>query len=212
MSVIPAAYSITYLSSFARKAAVSIINQPDSDLIRTSRLAGEGNRVILTIGNKVIYPSQGPCLIGPVVKKFIDGMPVRFYQLALLDDSGGKLLVPVDKVNAIGIRPLLNRSDIPELLGLLKKPAGAAKDWKQRANDNFKLLTSGSAFDLAEVVKSLTRLGEKKALSFRESQTLEKAKRLLIYEISEVMGETKNAAEEQIDKALKARRNAVNID
>jgi CarD family transcriptional regulator len=172
-----------------------------------ARMSGKENRVILTIGNKVVYPSQGPCLIGPVIKKVIDGRLVSFYQLALLDDSGGELLVPVDKVQAIGIRPLLNRSDIPNLLGLLMKPNGAEKDWKQRANDNFKLLTSGSAFDLAEIVKSLTILGEKRALSFRESQMLEKAKRLLIYELSEVMGETKNAAEEQIDKALKARKN-----
>src|SRR5215468_10182583 len=171
-----------------------------------ARMAGEKNRLILTSGNKVIYPSQGPCLIGPVIKKVIDGRPISFYQLALLDDSGGELFVPVDKAQTIGIRPLLNRSDIPKLLGLLMKPAGAAKDWKQRADDNFKLLTSGSAFDLAEIVKSLTRLGEKKALSFRESQTLEKARKLLIGEISEVMEETKSAVEEQIDEALKARK------
>jgi CarD family transcriptional regulator, regulator of rRNA transcription len=169
-------------------------------------MSGEVNRVILTSGNKVVYPSQGPCLIGPVVKKVIDGKQISFYQLALLDDSGGELLVPVDKAQTIGIRPLLNRSDIPKVLGLLNEPPGADKDWQRRANDNFKLLTSGSAFDLAEVVKSLTRLSEKKALSFRESQTLEKARKLLICEISEVMGETKSAAEKQIDEALKARK------
>jgi CarD family transcriptional regulator len=163
--------------------------------------------VILTSGSKVIYPSQGPCLIGPVIKKVIDGRPISFYRFALLDDSGGELFIPVDKVQTIGIRPLLNRSDVPKVLGLLKEPPGADKDWQQRANDNFKLLTSGSAFDLAEIVKSLTRLSEKKALSFRESRTLEKARKLLIGEISEVMEETKSAAEEQIDEALKARKN-----
>ena len=161
--------------------------------------------MILTSGNKVIYPYQGPCLIGPVIKKVIDGSPISFYRLALLDDSGGELFVPVDKVQSIGIRPLLNRSDIPKLLDLLKEPSGADKDWKQRADENFKLLTSGSTFDLAEVVKSLTKLGRKRELSFRESQTLEKARKLLIGEISEVMGETKSAAEEQIDEALRAR-------
>jgi len=158
--------------------------------------------MILTTGNKVCYPSQGPCLIGPVINIVIDGRPVMFYQLELLDDSGGELLVPVDKVQTIGIRPLLNQSDIPKLLNLLKKPAEEARDWKQRANDNIKLLTSGSAFDLAEIVKSLAKLGEKKTLSFRESQLLERAKRLLIYEVSEVMGETKSAAEKLIDEAL----------
>ncbi len=159
----------------------------------------------LSSGNKVIYPSHGPCLIGPVIKKVIDGRPISFYQLALLDDSGGELFIPVDKAQSRGIRPLLNRSDIPKLLGLLKKSAETVKDWKRRAEDNFKLLTSGSAFDLAEIVRSLTRLGEKKDLSFHESQTLEKAKKLLISEISEVMGETKSAAEEKINKALKGR-------
>jgi CarD family transcriptional regulator len=167
-------------------------------------MSGEENRVILTSGNKVIYPYQGPCLIGPVINKVIDGSPISFYRLALLDDSGGELFVPVDKVQTVGIRPLLNRSDIPKLLDLLKEPSGADKDWRQRADDNFKLLTSGSAFDLAEVVKSLTKLSRKRELSFRESQTLEKARKLLIGEISEVMGETKSAAEEQIDEALRA--------
>jgi CarD family transcriptional regulator len=162
------------------------------------------NRVILTSGNKVIYPSQGPCLIGQVIKKVIDGRPVSFYQLALLDDSGGELFVPIDKVQTIGIRPLLNRSDIPKLLGQLKGPYGLDKSWKQRADDNFKLLASGSAFDLAEIVKSLTKLSEKRSLSFEESRTLGKARKLLIGEISEVMGETKSAAEEQINNALKA--------
>jgi RNA polymerase-interacting CarD/CdnL/TRCF family regulator len=99
-------------------------------------------------------------------------------------------------------------SDIPKVLGQLKGPSGADKGWKQRADDNLKLLSSGSAFDLAEIVKSLTNLSEKRMLSFRESQTLEKARKLLIGEISEVMGETKSAAEEQINNALKGEATA----
>jgi CarD family transcriptional regulator len=141
-------------------------------------------------------------MIGPIIQKIINGAPISFYQLALLDDSGGELLVPVDKVQALGIRPLLNKSEIPKLLSLLSEPSEAAKDWKQRANDNFKMLASGSAFDLAAIVKSLTTLGEKKALSFRENQTLEKARKLLIDEISEVLGETRGAAGERVNTAL----------
>jgi RNA polymerase-interacting CarD/CdnL/TRCF family regulator len=80
------------------------------------------------------------------------------------------------------------------------------KDWKQRAHDNLKLLGSGSAFDLAEVVESLTKLNESKLLSFREGLMLEKAKRLLVCEISEVLGDTKIAAEARIDSALNARK------
>jgi RNA polymerase-interacting CarD/CdnL/TRCF family regulator len=92
------------------------------------------------------------------------------------------------------------------LFGQLKKAAAPATNWKQRAIEHSKLLTSGSPFDLAAVVESLTELNETKALSPRERQTLDRARKLLICEISEVMGETRNAAEEYIDQTLKARR------
>jgi CarD family transcriptional regulator len=156
----------------------------------------------LNVGNKVVYPSQGPCLIGGVVKKIVGGTPMSFYQLAVLDDKGGELFVPIDKVSALGIRQLLEKSEIPKLLGQLKKSTAAATNWKQRAMDNIKLLASGSAFDLAKVVESLTAANATKALSPRERQILDRARRILICEISEVMGETKNAAAEQLDQAL----------
>jgi CarD family transcriptional regulator len=130
-------------------------------------------------------------------------------RLVVLDDSGGELFVPVDKVQAIGIRPLLERSEIPKLLDQLMKRAKIAEDWKQRAKDNLKLFATGSAFDLAEIIKSLTELRETKTLSLRENWTLERARKLLICEIAEVMGETKIAAEEQVDQALKARKTAM---
>jgi CarD family transcriptional regulator len=167
--------------------------------------------MILRVGNKVVYPGQGPCVIDTVFVRVVDGAPKSFYHLVVLDESGGELFIPVDKAQAIGIRPLLERSEIPELLEQLMKRFKISKDWKQRANDNLKLFSSGSAFDLTEIVRSLTELGETKTLSIRESWTLERARKLLICEISEVMRETKSMAEERVDQALKARRTAMPI-
>jgi len=164
--------------------------------------------VNLDVGSVVMYPSQGPCLIGSVVEKEVAGIPISFYRLSLLDDRGGELFVPVEKVKDVGLRPLLKRSEIPRLLAQLMNPSQIEKGWKQRAQDNLKLLTSGSAFDLAEIVESLTALNESKPLSLRESWMLEKAKRLLVCEVSVVLGKTKIAAEEQIDKILSARKMA----
>jgi RNA polymerase-interacting CarD/CdnL/TRCF family regulator len=69
-----------------------------------------------------------------------------------------------------------------------------------------KLLISSSPFDLAVVVESLTHLNESRSLSLRENRILEKAKKLLVCEVSEVLGGTRIAAEEQINRALGARR------
>ena len=161
---------------------------------------------MLKFGSKVVYPYQGPCLIGGVVKRVIGGTAISFYQLALLDGTGGELFIPVDKIGGLGIRQLTAKSEIPKLLGLLKKSASTTTNWKQRAIDNFKLLTSGSIFDLAEVVESLTELNETRLLSPRDRQTLDRARRILICEISEVTGETKDAAEEEVDRALDVRK------
>jgi RNA polymerase-interacting CarD/CdnL/TRCF family regulator len=160
----------------------------------------------LSIGEKIFYPNHGPCLIGAVVKKIVGGTTTTFYRLAPLDDSGGELFVPVDKISRLGIRQLLARSEIPKLLGHLNTEAARIKNWKQRAIENSKLLASGSAFGLAEIVESLTDLNETRALAPYDRQTLERAKKLLVCEIAEVLGETKIAAAEQVDKALQAHK------
>jgi RNA polymerase-interacting CarD/CdnL/TRCF family regulator len=165
--------------------------------------------VILTVGSTVFYPCQGPCLVGAAVERSVAGESRNFYHLIVLNDSGGELFVPEDKVQTIGIRPLVKRSDVPKLLGQLMKTSEMAKDWKQRADDILRLFTSGSAFDLAQIVGSLTELSKTKKLSIRESWTLVRVRNLLVCEISEVMGETKSAAEEQVDQALRARKIAV---
>jgi RNA polymerase-interacting CarD/CdnL/TRCF family regulator len=160
----------------------------------------------LTIGNKAIYPGQGPCRIFRVVKRVVDARVMMFYHLTVLDDSRGDLFVPVEKARSIGVRLLMKRSEIPKLLAHLKKTTASADTWKQRATDNMKLFNSGSPYDLAEVVASLTDLGLTRSLTVGESVTLGKARKLLIGEISEVMGETKVAVEEQIDSALKRKK------
>ena len=167
----------------------------------------------LTSGSKVVYPSRGPCLIGPVVDKTIGGKATKFYRLALLDDSSGEVFVPVDNLHDLKVRALVNRSDIPKLLGRLKtqsalsKDMAVAKNWRQRNTDNLRLFSSGSAFDLADVVEALTELSEAKALSAHERETLSRARRLLACEISEVIGESKAAAQARMDEALQSRHN-----
>lgn len=161
--------------------------------------------MVLNIGNKVIYPSHGPCLISSIVDKVVNEQVMTFYELNVLNDGRGTLLVPVEKAKTIGLRPLLKKPEIPRLLDQLKRPSKASPDRKQRVRDNLKLLLSGSAFDLAEIVESLSELVETKALSQGERGTLERAKRLLVCEIAEVTGETKEEVEEQVDRALIAR-------
>jgi len=164
---------------------------------------------MLTVGSKVVYPGQGPCLVGEAVERVVAGKRRRFHHLVVLDNRGSELFIPVDRAQTIDVRPLVKRSDVPKLLDRLTKTSEMAKGWKQRANDILRLFTSGSAFDLAEIVGALTELSKAKALSLRESWMLARARTLLVCEISEVMGGPKSVAEEQVDQSLRTRKIAV---
>jgi RNA polymerase-interacting CarD/CdnL/TRCF family regulator len=164
----------------------------------------------LTVGAKVVYPGRGPCLVGAIVQKVIDGASTSFYPLAILDDSSGQLFVPVNNRQNLQIRCLIPRSEIPKLLDCLSHHNGAAvspataKTRRQRAVDISRLFTSGSPFDLATVVESLSGLNDAKALTPNERDTLRRARKLLACEISEAMSENQTAAEARIDNALAA--------
>lgn len=170
----------------------------------------------LSVGNKVVYPGRGPCLIGAVVRKVVCGASASFYRLALLDDSGAELFVPVEQSSDLHIRALLDRSEIPKLLDNLKTRAGAAKDfaapknWRGRNLENLKLFNSGSIFELARMVESLTQLSGTKTLAPHEREALERARKLVVSEIAAVMDESKSAAEARIDSALESGKKKTN--
>jgi CarD family transcriptional regulator len=63
-------------------------------------------------------------------------------------------------------------------------------------------MRTGSIYDMADVLKSLTFLAKSKSLSFREKRMLDRAKALIISEISEVMQTTAQAIEDRVNEAL----------
>lgn len=170
----------------------------------------------LIVGKKVYYPGRGPCIVEAVVEKVVCGTAAKFYKLALLDGSAAELFVPVGNSSDLRLRALLGRSEIPKLLLHIKTRAGAprdvatAKNWRQRELEKLKLFRSGTLFDIADVVESLTQLGNGKNLAIDERETLHRARNLLICEISEVMHESRTAAEARIDSVLNPGESALN--
>jgi CarD family transcriptional regulator len=76
------------------------------------------------------------------------------------------------------------------------------QNWKGRFKDNSDKMRSGSIYEVADVLKSLTFLAKSKSLSFREKRMLDRAKFLIISEVSEVVRETAIAIEGRVDLAL----------
>ena len=71
-------------------------------------------------------------------------------------------------------------------------------NWKGRFKENSDKMRTGSLFEVAVVLKGLTYLSRKKALSFREKRMLDRARFLIITEVSEVTRELSGAIEGRV--------------
>jgi len=76
------------------------------------------------------------------------------------------------------------------------------QNWKGRFKDNSDRMRTGSIYDVVEVLKSLSHLARSKSLSFREKRMLDRAKFLVVSEISEVMGQKSPAIDERVEQML----------
>ena len=125
-----------------------------------------------------------------------------FYSLRMLD-SGTIVLVPVDNVETVGLRRAIGDHEVKKLFTLL----GNGKiinhqNWKGRFKDNSDKMRTGSIYDVVDVLKNLTYLSKSKNLSFREKRMLDRAKFLVVSEISEVIGDSSETTDQKVNKAL----------
>ena len=154
------------------------------------------------VGDKVIYPNHGLGIVERIEEKTILGTTCGFYHLRIVANET-TVLVPVANVDGVGLRRAISDEDVERLFGLLGDgKIDNHQNWKGRFKDNSDKMRSGSIYDVADVLKSLTFLAKSKSLSFREKRMLDRAKFLIISEVSEVMRETAASIEGRVDSAL----------
>jgi CarD family transcriptional regulator len=158
--------------------------------------------VTFEVGDKVIYPNHGLGIVERIEDKTILGTTCGFYHLRIVANDT-TVLVPVSNVDGVGLRRAISDEEVERLFGLLGDgKIDNHQNWKGRFKDNSDKMRSGSIYEVADVLKSLTFLAKSKSLSFREKRMLDRAKFLIISEVSEVMRETAAAIEGRVDNAL----------
>lgn len=138
----------------------------------------------LEIGQKVAYPGQGVCLVESVKKREIGENSINVYLLRVLNDNS-IIFVPTANAGSVGLRPLISQKQCKCLIDQLSEDFETVSDnWKTRSRAFMDKLQSGDIFAAADVLKQLTYLSHEKRLSFREQTLLEKAKFLIVSEIT----------------------------
>src|SRR5918995_1287280 len=193
-----------FLAGFRCLNALLALYSEDCTLGRTPNLLTFlcGGHVTFQVGDKVIYPNHGLGVVQGIETKTILGTTCGFYHLRMVANET-TVLVPVDNVDGVGLRRAINDEEVERLFTLLGDgKIDNHQNWKGRFKDNSDRMRTGSIYDVVEVLKSLTFLARSKNLSFREKRMLDRAKFLVVSEISEVSREQTAMIEEKVERAL----------
>ena len=154
------------------------------------------------VGDKVIYPNHGLGVVERIETRTIMETTCGFYSLRMAD-SDTVVLVPLDNVDGVGLRRAIGDHEVKKLFMLLGNgKIDNHQNWKGRFKDNSDKMRTGSIYDVVDVLKNLTFLSKSKNLSFREKRMLDRAKFLVVSEISEVAGDSADTIDEKVNKAL----------
>ena len=151
--------------------------------------------VSFRIGDKAVYPAHGVAEITGIESKEISGTKHTFYILRILE-NGMRIMVPMKNVAAVGLRAVVNKSEVKEVYDILKsrEVSVEGQTWNRRYREYMEKIKTGSVFEIAEVLRDLSLLKHDKDLSFGERKMLDTAKALLIKELAVA----KSAKEEKI--------------
>jgi CarD family transcriptional regulator len=156
----------------------------------------------LHIGQKVAYPSQGVCMVEQIEKRTVGTASMQFYSLRVLNDNS-IIFVPLENADSVGIRPVISQIQCKKLIAKLSEDfEPISNEWKTRSKCFADQLRSGDVFEAADVLKKLTFLSREKKLSFREQNLLEKAKFLIISEISNAEKTHSEELREEVERLI----------
>ncbi len=136
------------------------------------------------IGEKVVYPNQGVGTVENISTRDFGDRYERFYLLRLTATSM-TVIVPFSHVEQVGLRKVTRNAEIGRVLAYLGGHIEKSRiAWKDRFKENTDRMRSGSLLEIAEVLKTLVLLQAEKPLSFREKRMLDRARFMLITELS----------------------------
>ncbi|MGH7902205.1 MAG: CarD family transcriptional regulator [Thermodesulfobacteriota bacterium] len=140
-------------------------------------------------GAKAVYPAHGVVRIKGIEVKEICGTKRAYYILNVID-SDAIVMVPTDNAESVGLRAVVDKSQIPKIYSILagkNKSLNASnghQSWNKRYREYAEKIKSGDVVEVAKVLRDINILRNIKELSFGERRIMDSARSLLVKEIS----------------------------
>ena len=161
----------------------------------------------VSVGDKVVYPHHGAAIVEKREKikietdgkvKNVDYLVMRVAYTDLV------VRVPAEKVDEIGIRDVINPSEVEEVFAvIMKTDARTPSNWSRRFKNHIEKLKSGDIYQVAEVVRNLSSRDGDKGLSAGEKRMLSQARNILTSELSYALDLDREQADDTLNRVLR---------
>ncbi|MBQ6005580.1 MAG: CarD family transcriptional regulator [Selenomonadaceae bacterium] len=156
----------------------------------------------MNIGDKIVYPMHGAGEITGIEENEVGGV-VNSYYIFRLPMGDMKLMLPVDKIEDIGLRELITRDQLEKVVEILKAETDPMLgSWNKRFNTNLERLKTGNIFDAAAIARNLSRQNSKKKVSSGERRLLDLSRQILISELVYVCNKTPEEITAWVDELI----------
>jgi CarD family transcriptional regulator len=142
-----------------------------------------GGLAMFNIGDRIAYPVHGAGVIEAIEEQTILGEIRKYYVMRMpLNDM--KVMIPMENVAEIGVRPIISLEDVGRVFSVLSADVTKMpQNWNRRYRANMDHIKSGDIFEVAEVVRNLMLRDREKSLSTGERKILNNARQILLSEI-----------------------------
>ena len=154
------------------------------------------------VGDRVVYPHHGAAVIERKEKREVFGEKQEYLVLRM---AHGDLTLSVPSANAeqVGMRRPIAREDVDDLFQLLaKRDVREPSNWSRRFKNHQEKLKSGDVYQVAEVVRNLALRDKGKGLSTAEKSMLERARGILVSELSFALNVSEEEALDKLSAGL----------
>jgi CarD family transcriptional regulator len=155
------------------------------------------------VGDKAVYPAHGVGEIMAIETREIMGDSMEVYVMKILDRDM-TIIIPVGKSQGVGLRRIMGDDEVDAVFQVLRqrKRVSDSQTWNRRFREYSDKIRTGSAVEIAKVLRDLYLLRAGKNLSYGEKRMLNTAMELLTQEIAVAKGQQASQAEAQILSAF----------
>ncbi|MXW41571.1 MAG: CarD family transcriptional regulator [Acidimicrobiia bacterium] len=153
-------------------------------------------------GDKVVYPHHGAATIVKKEMKVAFGEKTEYLVLQM---AHGEMMlsVPADKAEEVGMRWPISNEDVEDLFDVLRRrDVREPANWSRRFKNHQEKLKSGDVYQVAEVVRNLALRDQNKGLSAGEKSLFNKARSVLVSELSYSLNESEDQVLDRLEDAL----------